>query len=236
MPCDRLEHRVRAIACVELSENVRHVILDRADGDAEVSSDLLVGIPTAHEPQDRCLLLRHRLLLPIWVFLTLSACGTTRRFVDQPQLIVDGADETPRQATAELFDGITPHKVSLCEADPVSKDCKKGSDGVRANGVGGLFLPLILNVNGMTVSKQSPSDSGWAIDAAVQSKADGIPPLCRIAHGQILSRDNNTITVKLQNFYCNWLAVGNVLVNADRGMLPVPDTTERLLCRASRRN
>jgi hypothetical protein len=58
MPCDHLEHRVRAIACVELSENVRHVILDRADGDAEVSSDLLVGIPTAHEPQDRCLLLR----------------------------------------------------------------------------------------------------------------------------------------------------------------------------------
>jgi len=158
---------------------------------------------------------RHRLLLPIWVFLALSACGTTRRFVDQPQLTVDGTDKTPRQATAQLFDGITPYKVSLCEADPVSKDCRKGSDGVRANGVGGLFIPLVLNVNGMTVSKQSQSDSGWAIDAAVQSKADGIPPLCRIAHGQILLRDNNTITVQLQNFYCNWVAVGNVIVNAD---------------------
>ena len=157
----------------------------------------------------------HRLLLTIWGLLTLSACGTTHRFVDQPQLTVDGTDQPPRQATAELFAGVTPYKVSFCEADPISKDCKKGSNGVRANGVGGLFIPLVLNVSGMTVSKQSPSGSGWAIDAAVQSKADGIPPLCRTAHGQILLRDNNTITVQLQNFYCNWAAVGNVIVNTD---------------------
>jgi hypothetical protein len=130
-------------------------------------------------------------------------------------LTVDGSDETSRQATTELFDGVTPYKVRLCEADLVSKDCKKGSNGVRANGVGGLFIPLVLNVSGMTVRKQSPSDSGWAIDAAVQSKADAIPPLCRTAHGQILLRDNNTITVQLQNSYGNWVVVGNFLVNAD---------------------
>jgi hypothetical protein len=114
-----------------------------------------------------------------------------------------------------LFDGATPYRVSLCEADPVSKDCKKDSEGVRASGVGGFFLPLVLRVSGLTVSKQSPSDVGWVIDAAVQSKADAIPPLCRTAHGQILLRDNDTISVQLQNFYCNWLLVGNVLVNAD---------------------
>jgi hypothetical protein len=157
----------------------------------------------------------HRVILTIWVSLTLSACGTTSRFVEQPQLTVDGPDETPRQATAQLFDGKTPYKVSLCEADPVSKVCKKGSDGVKANGVGGLFIPLVLNVSAMTISKQSPSDSGWAIDAAVQSKADAIAPLCRTAHGQILMRDNNTIIFQLQNFYCNWVVVGNVIVNAD---------------------
>jgi hypothetical protein len=110
---------------------------------------------------------RRRLILTIWVLLMLSACGTTRRFVDQPQLTVDGADKSPRQATAELFDGVTPYKFRLCEADPVSKNCKKGSDGVRANGVGGLFIPLVLNVSGMTVSKQSPADSGWASDLNV---------------------------------------------------------------------
>lgn len=79
---------------------------------------------------------RHCLIFTLWVCLTLSACGTTRRFVDGPQLTIDGTDRTLRQASAELFDGMTPYKVSLCEADPVSKDCKKGSDGVRANGIG----------------------------------------------------------------------------------------------------
>jgi hypothetical protein len=157
----------------------------------------------------------HCLTLTISVSLALSACGTTGRFVDQPQLTVDGTDETPRLATARLFDGVTPYRVSFCEADPVSKACKKGSDGVRANGVGGLFIPLVLNVTGMTVSKQEPSDSGWVIEAGVQSKADAIAPLCRRAHGQILLRDNNTILVQLRHFYCNWVVVGNVVVNAD---------------------
>jgi hypothetical protein len=147
--------------------------------------------------------------------LTLSACGTTHRFVDQPQLTVVGADKTVRQATTELFGTVTPYRVSLCEGDPMSKNCKKGSNGVRANGVGGLFIPLVLNVNAMTVRKQSPSDSGWVIETSVQSKADAIAPLCRIAHGQIQMRENNTITLQLRNFYCNWIVVGNVIVNAD---------------------
>src|ERR1700720_4808973 len=54
----RLKHRVRAVSRVKLSENVRYVILDRANGNAEVSSDLLVGIPAGHQAQDRCLLAR----------------------------------------------------------------------------------------------------------------------------------------------------------------------------------
>ena len=147
--------------------------------------------------------------------LALSGCGTTRRFVDQPKLTVDGSDKTAQQAAAELFDGLTPYTVNLCEADPVSKECKKGSYSIRANGIGGLLLPLALHLSGMTVSKQSPAESGWAIVTSVQSKVDAIPPLCRTAHGQILLRDNDTITLQLRNFYCNWVVVGNVLVNAD---------------------
>jgi hypothetical protein len=158
---------------------------------------------------------KYRVLLTTGVLLLLSACGTTRWFVEQPLLTVVGTDSTPRAATAKLFDGVTPYKVSLCEADPVSKDCKKGSDGVRAHGIGGFLIPLVLNVNGMTVSKQTASDSGWLIDASVQAEADAIPPLCRTAHGQIVLRDNDTVAVQLREFYCNWLAVGNVLVNAD---------------------
>lgn len=158
---------------------------------------------------------KYLLVQSVLMSLTLSACGTTHRFVDQPQLTVVGADKTVRQATTELFGTVTPYRVSLCEADPVSKNCKKGSNGVRANGVGGLFIPLVLNVNAMTVRKQSPSDSGWVIETAVQSKADAIAPLCRIAHGQVQMRENNTITLELRNFYCNWIVVGNVIVNAD---------------------
>ena len=47
---------MRSVASIEFSQHVRDVILDGSHGDAEVPSDLLVRIPTGHEPQDRDLL------------------------------------------------------------------------------------------------------------------------------------------------------------------------------------
>ena len=147
--------------------------------------------------------------------IALTACGTTRRFVEQPHLTIDEPQKETRQAIAELYGQAMPYTIRLCEADPSSKECKQGSEGITATGVGGLLLPLTLHVTGITVSKQSRSVDGWAIDASFQSKVDAISPLCQTAHGQILSRDNATVSVQLRNFYCNWLFVGNVVVNAD---------------------
>jgi hypothetical protein len=130
-------------------------------------------------------------------------------------MTIDEPEKDVRQAAADLFDSSAPYTVRLCEADPSSRECKQGNPGITATGVGGLLLPLTLHVTGMVVSKQSPSLDGWAIDAAFQSKVDAIPPLCRTAHGQIVSRVNNTLSVQLRNFYCNWVVIGNVIVNAD---------------------
>jgi hypothetical protein len=147
--------------------------------------------------------------------LALAACGTTRRFVDQPRVTIDEPAKDARQAAADLFDSSTPYTVTLCEADRSSRDCKSGNTGITATGVGGLFLPLTLHVTGMVVSRQSQSLEGWTIDATFQSKVDAISPLCRTAHGQIVSRDNNTLSVQIRNFYCNWVVIGNVVVSAD---------------------
>lgn len=154
------------------------------------------------------------------VFLTLTlsvltGCGTTRHFVEQPLLTVDDPRQSARQAAANLFDLALPYTVTLCEADPASKKCKEGNAGIAAQGVGGLLLPLRLHVTELTVSKQSQVGDSWAIDASVRSKVDAISPLCQTAHGQIVSRENNTISVQLEHFYCNWVVVGNVLVNTD---------------------
>jgi len=145
----------------------------------------------------------------------LGACGTTRRFVEQPPLIVDDPQNDARQAAANLFDLAPPYTVTLCEADPRSRECKQGNVGITATGVGGLLLPLRLHVTALTSSKQSRAGDSWAIDASLRSKVDAISPLCRTAHGQIISRENDTISVQLEHFYCNWVVVGNVLVNAD---------------------
>src|SRR5579863_2460726 len=121
--------------------------------------------------------------------LALAACGTTRRFVDQPQLTVEGSELDARRVAADLFDSSAPYTIELCEADAASKAGKQGDKGITASGVGGLFIPLTLHITAMVVSKQVQAADGWAVDASFQSKADGIAPLCQTAHGRIVSRD-----------------------------------------------
>jgi hypothetical protein len=146
----------------------------------------------------------------------LTACGTTSRFVEQPHLTVDEPQKDVRQAIDELL--TPPYNVTLCEADSTTKECTAESKGITAKGVGGLFLPLTLHVRGMSVRKQNPAADGLAFDASIDAKVDAISPMCGTVGGKIVVRDNNTASVQLRNFYCNWVVVGNVLVNADFSM------------------
>jgi hypothetical protein len=153
-----------------------------------------------------------------WLIVPLSllaACGTTRNFIEQPQVTVDDPRKDAHQAAAALFALAPPYKVTLCEADPESRQCKQGNAGISATGVGGLLIPLKLHVTAVTVSKLNQTGDNWALDASLHSKVDTISPLCQTAHGQIISRANDTISIRLEHFYCNWVVVGNVLVNTD---------------------
>jgi len=154
-------------------------------------------------------------MVPALVLAALAACGTTRRFVEQPPLTVDDAAEDGRRAAAELFDLPPPYVVRICEADAASKACVNAGEGIKATGVGGLILPLTLHVTALTVSRQAPAADGWDIDADFRSEVDAVAPMCRTAHGRIVRRDNNTLALRFDRFYCNWLVVGNVLVFAD---------------------
>jgi hypothetical protein len=149
--------------------------------------------------------------------LALTACGTTNRFVDQPHLtVVDEPQKDARQAMGELFGSMpTPFTVKLCEADPSSKECTKEAKGISATGVGGIFLPLHLYVKGIDVKRQQQSVDQLAFDASLHVTVDAISPLCGTVGGKIVFRENNTANVLLRNFYCNWMVIGNVIVNAD---------------------
>jgi hypothetical protein len=145
----------------------------------------------------------------------LSACGTTSRFVEEPRLIVDEPKRDARQAIGAVFGSlIPPYSVVLCEAEVATKQCKKGAPGIGAQGVGGLLLPLQLHVTRMEVHEQHAEPDGIAFEASLDARVDAISPLCGTVGGRVVGRPNETAFVELKSFYCNWVLVGNVIVNA----------------------
>jgi hypothetical protein len=147
-----------------------------------------------------------------------AGCGSTSHFVERPPLATGSGQADPRLAIAELFAAKGPYRIKLCEADPATKACKKDSQSISATGVGGLLFPIVLHVNGLRIKDQRPAVDGVAVDVAVESTADGIPPVCATGKGTVTARDDRTASLHVGGFYCNWMVVGNVVVDFDMSM------------------
>jgi len=106
-----------------------------------------------------------------------------------------------------------PKSYTLCAADKTTRTCK-GERGPTAKGLGGLFIPLRLNVREMTILSQierSSEEDGEPekidILASFDTRVNGIAPKCKEARGWI---EPDTGVLEFQRFYCRWLAIGNV--------------------------
>jgi hypothetical protein len=141
----------------------------------------------------------------------LTACGTTRHFVAQPPLMIDGAAQPTGAAVPAFFASREPYTIELCEAELSSKQCVAGNHGISAQGVGGLFLPLKLYVKGIAVR----SADGSTLKGTVDSKVDAVTPICGAVEVEIVTSQSSAASLHLKPFYCNWLAIGNVIVNAE---------------------
>jgi hypothetical protein len=148
----------------------------------------------------------------------LAGCGSTGHFVERPPLDTGASQADARQAIAQLFAAKGPYRIKLCEADPATKACKKDSQSLSATGVGGLLFPIVLHLNGLRIKDQRPAPDGLAVDVAVESTADGIPPVCATGKGAVIARDDRTASLHVGGFYCNWMVVGNVVVDFDMSM------------------
>ncbi|MFT4712178.1 MAG: hypothetical protein ACJAVI_002209 [Candidatus Azotimanducaceae bacterium] len=152
-------------------------------------------------------------LLSIGV-IALASCSGTGRYIDGPVLRVQDAQATPDEAVAKLFLGqAAPYTIVLCDADKATSDCKKGEGGLSATGMGGIFLPLIMNLSGIEVDVAVLGKEAIDIKTRLVSTVSTIAPVCGNVDGLIIMRAPNIANLELTNFYCNWMAIGNVFAN-----------------------
>ena len=145
--------------------------------------------------------------------LCLSACSGTGKFIEAPALNVAG-DLTPSQAISQLFEQPqTPYDIVLCQANEQTKQCTQKDSYPKATGVGGLFLPLVLEMKAITVQTLSSTDNKLLIATTLDAPVNKIPSTCGTVDGHILFSDHHS-TLKLFNSYCNWMAIGNVVQSA----------------------
>ncbi|MEM8592670.1 MAG: hypothetical protein AAGF13_09100 [Pseudomonadota bacterium] len=91
--------------------------------------------------------------------------------------------------------------LAFCDVEAGDRQCGASEAGLRANGVGGLFLPLLAEVTGAELGPENGS---------ISLKVNTIPGACAEGRVDWASRPDQVI---LDGVYCNWLAIGNVFTN-----------------------
>lgn len=152
----------------------------------------------------------------IFSMVLLAGCTGTGKYIEDPQLNIIGSPISSREAINSLFKEIpTPYTINLCEADLTSKTCITDDGGISASGIGGIGLPLFLDMDGIVVSEASQIDNQITFKSKINTDINKIPPWCGNVEGNINVKENSMAGLTLSNFYCNWAVIGNVLTNVD---------------------
>ncbi len=153
---------------------------------------------------------------PVLLIALLAGCSGTWNYVDKPVLTIIGTQKSVHDAINGLFTLVTaPFKITLCEADKINKSCIKEDGGISARGIGGIGLPLFMDMKGIDISKIAAEDDHWTFNSTLDAQINEIPTWCGNVSGEITTHENQTAHIEQANFYCNWAVIGNVLTNID---------------------
>lgn len=131
-----------------------------------------------------------------------------------PQPRTDG--EIRRAVSALLPVEGTTQAFVLCEADRETGLCGENQASLKGFGVGGLLLPLVLEVRGLEFNEVRQGGEGapeFEIDFDVT--VNRIPPFCPDADGRFDLEEDGRVTLSHDPFYCNWVVIGNVVTQFD---------------------
>gem|GEM_PF-1550122 len=163
-----------------------------------------------------------RLSLTLVAALSLGGCAGTF-IADPPARSFLSADEgqtdktqTPKALQPSSIDAVfsvadEPVVFELCDASPEDTSCVDKTDNPSGGGVGGLFIPLFLTVDSMEVTSTNRVGGDLVLAADFEAYVNGIPPLCDDTEGKLERTEAGSFIIEFDGFYCNWLAIGNVI-------------------------
>ena len=101
------------------------------------------------------------------------------------------------RAEGDILPLIASKTIEFCETAEGEQTCLSPEGGLKAAGVGGLFLPLATEVRSVSFGTD---------DGAIDLKVNGIPAAC--TKGEL---DIRAGEAQLSGILCNWLLIGNVV-------------------------
>ena len=148
--------------------------------------------------------------------LSLSACATAR-LPDKPAVASDpsGARVSLEQAVRALKPDEGQTLVfTLCEANAQTGRCLEPTVGLAGYGLGGIFLPLLMRVEGFELNRNSTKSEG-AFRIAFSTTVNEIPPFCSETDAEFAILQGDILRLGTTPFFCNWVGIGNVVAQIE---------------------
>ncbi len=157
-----------------------------------------------------------KIIVILAIIALFTGCGTTSLYVPDPETMIKNRNTSLTDAAEIWLNVLSPsYKMVLCEANQESGECVEPASGLMAKGLGGLFLPLTMEWKWISVSEVlSDQDKKIGFKGNVRALVNGIAPLCASITGRLEVIDDQTIVLVVNQFYCNWAVIGNVLTSA----------------------
>jgi len=161
-----------------------------------------------------------RLFLGVGAMLCLSGCAANR--LPETGVALSGPQSTGNgleQAISALKpDANEIVRFSFCEADAKTGQCLEPTVGLTGYGLGGLFLPLLVRVDGFELRRDDATQGDGPIEIKFSTNVNGISPLCERTDAEFEVLEGRVLRLGATPFYCNWVVIGNVVTQIEFGI------------------
>ena len=139
--------------------------------------------------------------------------GCEGNYIESPPLpLTEAAKNSVENDLDSFLSQAEGKRFEFCRAEPGSTTCKtKRKGGLAGGGLGGLYIPLYLEVKGFKVLKVEKADETQRLKVKFDTRVDGIPPFCLRSTADATINSAGSANVIFDPFYCNWLVIGNVI-------------------------
>ena len=170
-------------------------------------------------------------LFVLLICIATASCQQAMHAASRSPIKAQSASQTVVQSLNQIVESENDAdklRFNLCSTEPGRFKCTGDAPHLKGKDFG--LMPVTLSVDAIELQNLSAGANGWAGNATLKLKVNGIDLWCRRGNISALINPAGRVETSLDSTFCNWLLLGNAIIEMQLSIEELDLRTRSVAC------